>query len=213
MVLASTISRANHLVHLGQRDPLNLHRVLFRGLGRSFGQSLQADRAVDVRVLVAESRGVVELAQQHHGPRVTTNLFFELSMRGRFRRLAFDIALARRHLEELAVDGHAVLTNHANVRVAVFDRHDHDRPRMTHHKALMDLAVGRLDPRVDELEKSCRGHRRRVDDAKSRRVGLAHLSRSRRLRRRAAWATLAPVRHPRSLGSLTPARGSPTPAS
>ena len=67
-------------------------------------------------------------------------------------RLAVDVALARRHLEQLPVGRGAVLAHEQRGRTVGEHRHDDHRARMAHDDAPRLLAVGRLDRELVDRE-------------------------------------------------------------
>ena len=101
IVLASTISRV--VDHAGRRRRARPAPPASRAPPRSGAlRALRASsptRGIQVRVLVAEPGRVVELGERDQRPRPVPDLLFELAVRGRLRRLAVDVALARGDLE------------------------------------------------------------------------------------------------------------------
>ena len=114
--LASTISPpADQRRDLVEGDPLDGHVLLLDALQRRLGR-LEIEGQVHEGVLVGEPGRVVELAEPFEPSGPHADLLDQLPMGGDLGRLAGDVTLAGRDLEQLPVDGRPVLA-------------DHDRPR------------------------------------------------------------------------------------
>ena len=109
-------------------------------------RSTRSSREEQVRVLIAEPGRVEELRELDEAARPVADLLLELAAGGLLGRLAVDVALAGRDLEDVVADRGAELADHDDV-VAV-DRHDDDRAGMVHDGATELLAVRRLDQLV-----------------------------------------------------------------
>ncbi len=139
---------------------------------------------------------VVELAQRLEAPGPVPDLLLELAVRGRLGRLALDVALARRHLEQLTTGGDAPLTHEH--RVAVDHRDDDDRARMVHDVPveLVTVAVGdaqRATPTGSRRRRACSEPTTR-NPARRRSPGVGRLGVDRQ--REARAADRRPVRGP-----------------
>src|SRR6185295_8601649 len=108
----------------------------------------------------------VGLGEQHHPTGAVRDLLLELAASRVLGRLALDVSLPGRGLEDLAARGSPVLAHEQHVAV-VGDRDDRHRAGMTDDRAGEGLAVVTLDGRLDELEEAASGSRRRADDAET----------------------------------------------
>src|SRR5260221_2386963 len=93
------------------------------------------------RALVSEARRVVEGADLGDLPGRATDLLAELSPGGDVERLAGDVELARRKLEDHLVDRAPVLADHQHGPPVVQQRNDHHGARVADEVPLEGEAV------------------------------------------------------------------------
>ena len=144
MLLASTSSPA--AIRSSTRssgDALDGHRRFLVAHRRARAR-FEVGGEEEVRVLVAEAGRVVELAQLVEPTGDVPDLLLELAVGGRLGRLALDVALARRDLEQVAAGRDPPLPHQQRIRLVVAIDGDHDhRAGMVHDVAVELLAVAR----------------------------------------------------------------------
>src|SRR5438309_410770 len=128
--------------HLVQTHPHDGHVPFLDAVGAP-GAGVEVQGQVDEGVLVAEPGRVEELGQllQPAGPHA--HLLLQLPAGRELGLLADHVALARRYLEQLTVDGGAVLAYEQHGLPLLHDRHHRDGAGVVHHVALEGVAVGR----------------------------------------------------------------------
>src|SRR5437588_778526 len=107
------------------------------------GAGVEVQGQVDEGVLVAEPGRVEELGQLLEPAGAHAHLLLQLPAGRELGLLADHVALARRYLEQLTVDGGAVLAHEQHGLPLLHDRHHRDRPGVVHHVAFEAVAVGR----------------------------------------------------------------------
>src|SRR5258708_1300732 len=131
---------ADHRFELGEGEGLDLDALVLVAL-RLGGR--EAGRAEHVHGLVAESRRRKEERDPAQAPRLLSDLFLQLPLRGLLRRLA-GVQAAGGQLPEGVVDGIAVLADEDDPPV-ILDREDGDGAGMPHDLARRADAAGLLD--------------------------------------------------------------------